>query len=213
MTAASSSPAESLRKKLLSQFHRPHGALGHLAGFILANRGSNRKRNAWTVELLDIQPTDRVLELGFGPGVSIGTASRLATEGYVVGVDHSETMLRMASRRNAKAIREGRVSLFESTLDRLPDFELPFDKVFGVNALQFAAEPLDVLRAIRERMRAGGLIAITQQSRKKNATNEDSIRAAEKVGELLEEAGFGDVRVETLPLEPVCAACVLATAG
>lgn len=122
-------------------------------------------------------------------------------------------MLRMASRRNAKAIREGRVSLFESTLDRLPEFELPFDKVFGVNALQFAAEPLDVLRAIRERMRAGGVIAITQQSRRKNATNEDSIRAAKQVGELLEAAGFGDVRVETLPLEPVCASCVLATAG
>lgn len=198
--------------KLLSQFHRPHGILGQLAGFILATRGSNRERNAWTVKLLEIQPHERVLELGFGPGVSIATASRLAHEGLVVGVDHSETMLRMASRRNAEAIRAGRVQLLEASLERLPDFAEPFDAVFGVNALQFADDTLHALREIRSRMRPGGRIAITQQSRKPKATDRDSIDAAERIGELLREAGFDSVRVETLRLEPVCAACVLARA-
>lgn len=202
-----------LRDQLVSQFHRPHGLLGKLAGLVLANRKSNLERNAWTVELLAIQPTDRVLELGFGPGVSIAAASRLAHEGLVVGVDHSETMLRMASRRNAAAIRAGRVQLIEASLEQLPSFEEPFDKVFGVNALQFADEPVAVLNALRDRMCAGGLIAITQQSRKANATDEDSIRAAERTGERLEQSGFAAVRIETLPLEPACAACALATAG
>jgi ubiquinone/menaquinone biosynthesis C-methylase UbiE len=187
--------------------------LGRLAGLILANRKSNRLRNAWTVELLDIQPTDRVLELGFGPGVSIAAASRLTFKGCVVGVDHSASMLRAATRRNALAVRSGRVILHEASLEALPEFELPFDKVFGVNALQFASEPLDVLHAIRERMRVGARIAITQQSRIPNATDRDSIRGVERVGELLEQVGFDSVRIETLPLRPVCAACVLAVAS
>jgi SAM-dependent methyltransferase len=208
-----------LRGKLVSQFHRPHGLVGKLAGFVLANRKSNLERNDWTVRLLDIQPADRVLELGFGPGVSIAAASRLAHEGIVVGIDHSETMLRMASRRNAAAIEAGRVRLIEASLDQLPAFEEPFDepfdnpfdKVFGVNALQFSDDPVAVLCALRERMCAGGLIAITQQSRKANATDRDSVRAAERTGELLEQSGFAAVRIETLPLEPVCAACALAS--
>lgn len=214
MNATKTSPAPiaptGFRRKLLSQFHRPEGWLGHLAGFILANRKSNRERNRWTVDLLDIQPADHVLELGYGPGVSIATASALATEGLVVGVDHSETMKRVASRRNSHAVRKGRVLLFEAPLDHLPVFEQSFDKVFAVNAIQFAEDPLAVLRAVHERMRRGGRIAITQQSRKPNATDRDSIQAAERTADLLEKAGFASTKVETLPLEPACAACVTA---
>lgn len=209
MSAASTS-TPGLRARLVSQFRRPHGLAGRVAGFVLAHRKSNVDRNAWTVELLGIQPSDRVLELGFGPGVSIAAASELAHEGHVVGIDHSGTMVSMAGRRNAEALEAGRVQLFEASLDKLPAFEEPFDKVFAVNALQFADEPAAVLRALHERIRAGGLIAITQQSRKANATDADSIRAAEKTGALLEQCGFVRVRIETLPLEPVCAACVLA---
>jgi SAM-dependent methyltransferase len=202
--------AGGLRGMLVGQFHRPHGLLGRLAGLILAKRKSNLERNAWTVQLLDIQPEDRVLELGFGPGVSIAEASRLAHRGLVVGVDHSETMLRMATQRNVAALEAGRVQLMEAPIDRLPDFEGRFDKVFAVNALQFVDDPVAALRAVHSRMNPGGLIAVTQQSRKANATDQDSIRAAESTGAQLEQAGFGSVRIETLPLEPVCAACVLA---
>lgn len=212
LNAKKTSFVAELRGKLVHQFRQPHGVLGVLAGFVLAHRRSNVERNAWTVELLAIEPTDRVLELGFGPGISIAAASRLAPEGLIVGVDHSDAMLRMASRRNAAAIDAGRVRLIEAPLDRLPAFDVPFDKVFGVNALQFADEPAAVVRALRECMVEGGLIAITQQSRKAGATDRDSIRAAELTGELLERAGFAGMRIETLALEPVCAACVLARA-
>jgi ubiquinone/menaquinone biosynthesis C-methylase UbiE len=210
-TTRNAESKDGIRGRLLKQFSRPEGWLGHLAGFILANRKSNRERNRWTVDLLDIQPDDRVLELGFGPGVSIATASALATKGVVVGIDHSETMLRVASRRNSNGIREGRVLLFEAPLERLPDFRESFDKVFAVNAVQFAEDPLAVLRSVHERMRRGGLIAITQQSRKPDATDRDSIQAADRTVHLLEEAGFDSTRIETLPLKPACAACVLAT--
>jgi SAM-dependent methyltransferase len=201
-----------LRRNLVSQFHRPAGILGQLVGLVLANRKSNVVRSSWTLELLDIQPDDRVLELGFGPGVAIAAASSLAPSGLVVGIDHSETMLRMASRRNAGAIRAGRVQLLEASLEQLPSFEDPFDKVFAVNALQFASDPLHTLRAVRGGMRRGGMIAIAQQSRAPSATDADSIRSAEQVGELLGKVGFGLTRIETLSLRPVCAACVLATA-
>ena len=32
---------------------------------------TNQKCAAWVIALLDIQPHDRVLEVGFGPGVGI----------------------------------------------------------------------------------------------------------------------------------------------
>jgi hypothetical protein len=56
---------------IVDQFHRPRGTAGRVAGWQMAHRPSNRRRNRWVVRLLDVQPTDRVLEIGFGPGLAI----------------------------------------------------------------------------------------------------------------------------------------------
>ena len=104
------------------QFSRPRGLLGRLAGLIMANRPSNLERNMRTLALVNIQPDDRVLEIGFGPGIAIERAAELAKRGKVIGVDHSALMLRQASRRNATAIAAGRVELRLGTAEKLPEF-------------------------------------------------------------------------------------------
>jgi len=211
-THTTTAPRPSLASRLRNQFHRPSGTLGHVAAWILANRKSNRERNLWSVGLLEIEPHDRVLEIGCGPGVALQAISESATQGFVVGVDHSATILAHARRRNTRAIAKGQVQLVEAPLESLPNFDAPFDKVLAVNVLMFAEDTDAVLRAIRGRMRVGGRIAVTQQSRKPGATDEDSVRAAQTLTATLERCGFTNARVETLPLEPVCAACVLAEA-
>ncbi len=103
-----------------AQFGRPTGLRGCAAGLLMAHRPSNRRRNAWAVSLLDVQRDDRVLELGFGPGLAIRELSRIAAEGYVCGIDHSELMLRWARRRNADGLRRGVVDLRLGSVDELP---------------------------------------------------------------------------------------------
>jgi hypothetical protein len=53
-------------KRVVGQFHRPHGLGGRAAGWVMAHRGSNRRRNVWAVGLLDVQlpPTAVVCVLG-----------------------------------------------------------------------------------------------------------------------------------------------------
>ncbi len=58
-------------RRVVGQFMRPHGPGGHVTGWVMAHRSSNRRRNRWVVSLLDVQPTDRVLEIGFGPGIAV----------------------------------------------------------------------------------------------------------------------------------------------
>jgi hypothetical protein len=53
-------------RRVVSQFHRPHGVGGYLADWVMAHRSSNREHNRWVVSLLSMQPTDRVLKIGFG---------------------------------------------------------------------------------------------------------------------------------------------------
>jgi hypothetical protein len=53
-----------------AQFGRPTGSWGCAAALLMAQRPSNRRRNSWAVSLLDVRRDDRVLEIGFGPGLA-----------------------------------------------------------------------------------------------------------------------------------------------
>jgi ubiquinone/menaquinone biosynthesis C-methylase UbiE len=180
----------------------------------MAHRSSNRQRNAWAVSLLDVQPTDRVLEVGFGPGIAIRELSRCAPEGCVYGVDHSEVMMRHAGRRNAEGVRDGRVDLRLGSVEDLPKFDAPFDKLLSVNSIGFWDDPVQRLAELRRLLRAGGRIAIAVQPRGPGATDETSTRRGREIAGALVKAEFSDVHVETLRLRPpvVCAVATNPTA-
>jgi ubiquinone/menaquinone biosynthesis C-methylase UbiE len=54
---------------------------------------TNRKCVAWVIDLPYVQPRDKVLEAGFGPGVGIQLLANSASAGYVAGVDPSKEMV------------------------------------------------------------------------------------------------------------------------
>jgi SAM-dependent methyltransferase len=199
-----------LGRRIVSQFMHPSGLPGRLVGWEMALRPSNRKRNAWAVSLMDVQPSDRVLEIGFGPGIAVREIARRATRGQVVGIDRSAVMRAQAARRNAAAIRAGRVSLSVASIDDPPAFDLPFDKILAVNNMGFWSEPALRLKELAGLLRGGGLIAIVSQPRCPGATAETTAAAASQIVEALGAAGLVAIRVETLDLRPPVA-CVIGT--
>lgn len=201
----------SIRQQLVRQFRQPEGVLGSLAGVIMSSRPSNVSRNQWTVDLLDLQPQDRVLEIGFGPGIGIQRAALLVSEGLVIGIDHSEVMLRQASKRNAAAIAQGRVELYLGTLENLPPYETPFTKVFSANVVQFWNDPVAEFRKLRSMLSVGGILASTYMPRNKNASNANGLAKAEEIAQQLRQAGFETAEIHELSMEPLCAYSVVAT--
>jgi ubiquinone/menaquinone biosynthesis C-methylase UbiE len=193
---------QKLAMAIRSQFRQPRGFTGWLAGWEMALRSSNRQRNVWAVSLLGVEPTDRVLEIGFGPGIAIRELSRRATQGLVCGVDHSAVMVRQATRRNAAAVRAGRVDLRLGSAEQLPSFTEPFDKVLAVNTMGMWHEPDAGLKALHRRMRPGGRIAIVSQPRCPGATAETTVAAGREISARLTAAGFTGIRSDTLALTP-----------
>jgi ubiquinone/menaquinone biosynthesis C-methylase UbiE len=197
---------------IVGQFGHPRGALGNLAGWVMAHRSSNRQRNRWVASLLDVQATDRVLEIGFGPGLAIAELSRrVGPAGHVYGLDRSDVMLRQATRHNAVAIQAGRVTLILGAVDQLPPaLDGPFDAILAVNNLGFWRAPAERLEELRRRLKPGGCIAIASQPRCPGATRSTSLEAAGEITDLLQAAGFTQTRTEVLDLDPPVV-CVLGT--
>ncbi len=203
----------SLRAAVVSQFREPRGALGHLAGWVMARRASNRQRIGWTVDLLGLDPGDRVLEFGCGPGVGLALCAPRLSSGCVVGLDHSQVMLDQAARRNRAAVGCGRARLQRGGLEALPGLGGGFDKVFSSNVIQFLPDKVAAFRAFHGAMIAGGIVATTYLPRRRGATRETARAMAEEVATAMTTAGFAAIRTAELPLEPVPAVCVLGAAA
>ena len=194
-------------RSLARQFGNPNGALGRVAGWVMGRRTSNVRRSHWAVELLDLQPGDRLVEVGCGPGVAIAAA---ATRGAtVVGVDRSPVMIGQARRRNRRAVRDGHVVLVVAPVENLPAFDVPFDSALAINTVGHWDDPLGGLGGLKRVLRAGGRIAVVAQPRHPGASAEDSRAAADETARLLGAVGFGAIRIETLDLVPP-AVCTLA---
>lgn len=194
---------------VIGQAHHPRGAEGRVAAWEMAHRPSNRQRSRWVVSLLGVQPADRVLEIGFGPGLAVAELVR-AGAGHVYGIDHSAVMLKQASRRNAAAIRAGRITLIMASVDQIPPaLDGPFDAILAVNSLAFWPDPADVLAELRRRLAPRGRIAIASQPRCPGATADTARSAAREIRDLLHRAGFTHPTTQTLPLSPP-AACIIA---
>ncbi|HEX3786474.1 MAG TPA: methyltransferase domain-containing protein [Pseudonocardiaceae bacterium] len=192
----------------LAQFHQPTGAVGHVVGWIMGRRSSNVRRSGWAVRLLDVQPTDSVIELGCGPGVAVAALAARAVRGSVVGVDHSQVMIGQARRRNRAAVRAGRVRLIHASVESLTIDDGLFNAALAVNTVGMWPDPTARLRELARLLRPGGRVALVSQPRCPGATAATSAAAAKELAGLLTEAGFEHLRTEMLDLDPP-ATCVL----
>jgi SAM-dependent methyltransferase len=202
---------QQVRRILRTQFGRPTGILGKVAGVVMARRPSNLDRIRWTLSLLDVKPSDRVLEVGTGPGVAIELLSKIATEGYVAGIDHSDEMVRQANKRNAEAVQTGRVFLCRASASAPPAFDALFDKILTINSIHFWNDPVECLRNLRRLLRPGGVMAVTLQARTRSATDKTTDILGKEIAAKLAEAGFSRCDLRTKKATPAAMVCLLAT--
>ncbi len=195
----------SLTTTFFSQFGNPSGLLGRLAGHVMAAKADSRTRGRWTVDLLELEPAEHVLELGYGPGVVTGWLCDEVPDGHVVGVDRSATMRDQAARRNRTHVASGRLDLRVGDAEHLPDDLGPFDAACGMNVWQFWLDPEATFTAIGERLRPGGRIAVTYLQPTAGAMPGDD--AEHQITAQLKEAGFVDVRTDHLTIGAKDAIC------
>jgi arsenite methyltransferase len=115
------------------QLSHPSGLSGKVIGRLMNRR--NARMNSFAVQRLDLQPVDRVLEIGFGGGVAL--PALISGAGYVAGVDHSPDVVKAANARFRKAVEEDRVEFRVGLVESLPFDSNFFTKVFTVNTVYF----------------------------------------------------------------------------
>ena len=193
---------EPLWSALGRQLRHPSGLTGDLVGRFMSL--ANRQPNDLAIDALCLAPTDRALELGFGPGDALRKLAARTPQGAVAGVDHSALMLARARRLNRNAISRGAMILRQGPFSPLPWPDSAFDKILMANVVYFFdAEGRNMAEA-RRVLRPGGLAAVyaTDRStmRRWPFSRPDTHRRfnADDLRLLLVQGGFSadDIRIE-----------------
>lgn len=163
-----------VKRQLEDMLNRQHSLPGGIVGWLIGEQmvRQHRPETVWTLDLLDIQPADTVLEVGFGAGQGIKLAAEKASEGRVMGIDLSEAMVRVAIRRNARAAKAGRVTLLQGNITALPFEDQQFDKIMTIHTVYFWPEPSRALSELCRVLKPGGRLVITLSTGKMNAGGE-----------------------------------------
>ena len=143
---------------LRSQFGKPSGLFGALFMGPILNLWNTRLVNA-AIDLLDPQPKDTVLDIGFGGGFSLVALAAKAPRAKIVGVDYSREMVETAARLVRDKKLDARVSVRWGDVAKLPFRAGMFHTVLTVNSLYYWPDLTASLREVARVMKPGGSLA------------------------------------------------------
>ncbi len=187
-----------LAAALSRQLSHPRGAGGRVVARLM-NRG-NRGLNDRAIERLDVRSGDRVLDLGFGGGLTF--APLWAYGASVVGIDRAGDMVAAARTRFAAEVAAGRLELHAGEVTRLPLADGAVDRVLTVNTVYFWRDLGAAFGEVHRVLAPGGRLVVAIRDVAVMQRLDPAVftlRRPDEVAAAVRAAGFAQADVETPP--------------
>jgi len=159
----------------------------------------NEEMRAEALELLDLSPDDRVLDVGCGTG--FGTEGLLEYTDDVHGLDQSIHQMEKAFEKFG---RTDQVNFCRGDAERLPVADDSFDAVWSSGSIEYWPNPVDALTEFRRVVRPGGSVLVVGPNYPSSSVFQrlaDAIMLfydEEEADRMFADAGFEDVRHVTM---------------
>ena len=177
---------KNITEEMQSQGKKPHGFIGTLVGRIM-NR--NHSKIYWQgLKKIKIKTNFVSLDIGCGGGELIRILTKMAPEGKICGIDHSEEMIKLTQKRNPAA----RVEIRQASVSNIPYEDKTFDLVTAFETIQFWPDLKHDLREINRVLKENGFLLIANRYPEEGSKwgNFLQIKNANQYQQLLAEAGF-----------------------
>lgn len=122
------------------------------------------ERFLWGTGMLNLNPSDNILEIGCGAGLfAEQIANRLIT-GKIIAIDKSAPMIKMATKRNRNLIESGKATFSVADFGKTTFHQSQFDKIIAFNVNFFWKKPEKELELIRKYLKPEGHLYVFYQA-------------------------------------------------
>ena len=176
----------------------------------------NARLNRFVYEIMRVQKTDQILEIGFGTGKLIYEMAKQIDQGLIEGVDFSSTMVSIARKINKKHIASGKVKIREANFDEISFQKNTFDKACSVNTIYFWTKPENTAKKIADILKPGGKFVaafedVAQLEQRQLDNDVFRLYSKDEVKNLLVDAGFSNgVRIKSKMFRSSVLNCAIA---
>lgn len=190
-------------KKFFQNTRKPEGFQGRI---MLKMMNSGHERVAkWGFTHIQVNPSDRVLDIGCGGGKNIKTWLSLVPKGGVIGIDYSQESVKKSKSFNQAAIDQGRCEILEANVLQMPFKENSFNFISAFETVYFWPEIEDVFHSIKKILKVGGKFMIVNEA----SDDRDNkwvdiiggmkIYTMEELKQMVENAGLTPIVCEQVP--------------
>ena len=174
------------------QSGNPRGIFGRIIAFIMSFE--TKEMNQIGLDLLEIQPNDKILEVGFGQGKTISKGCARIENGMFAGIEISKTMVSVAEKYNKRLIEKEKVELKLAGVDSIPYIDNYFDKVLTVHTIYFWKDPSKSINELHRVMKPGARLVIgfrfDSNAKQSFPSEVYTFFPEDEVSSMVKEAGF-----------------------
>lgn len=179
----------------VSQPAKPRGFWGRIIARLMPIAHRAIYKSVATV--LNLQPEDDYLEIGFGSGIFIKSyASHVRS---VAGLDYSEDMVKLATHINRKRVKAGTAEFRQGEASQLPWQDEGFSAAALIGAFEFFPKPLASIKELHRVLRPGGRLVIGLGLNADDGLNHKKeekmglrLYAGKEMRAMFQEAGFSE---------------------
>lgn len=146
----------------------------------------------WALRLLDIKPSERILEIGCGNGLAASLIGARLSRGKLLAIDRSASQIRSAEARNRAQVEAGRSEFRRASLAECDLGSLRFDRMLAVNVNLFWLNPAEELAKIRNHLAPEGRLVLVFRP---PSAGKAEVIAAKGAG-YLRDGGFRKIRAD-----------------
>lgn len=190
-----------IKKFIATQLSHPSGWFGKKIIAVLLNKGNSTLENMG-LKLMDIQPADSILEIGFGNGRLISLMGEKIQSGKIRGIEISKDMIDLAIEKNKALISSNKLIIQEASVEKIPAEDKTFDKIFTANTIYFWPNPITNIQEVLRTLKPGGKFycairpedeMLAQGAISTNRTIFKNLFSETSIKKFLLDAGFNEV--------------------
>ncbi len=184
--------------KKITQCMKPHGEEGIQT---IKNMNENHKDiSEFAFECINVKDEDKILDIGCGGGVNIEKFLKI-TRCNVDGLDYSEISVAESTKRNQKAVDDGRCEVIQADVSSMPIDDETYDLVSAFETIYFWPDIANTFKEVARIIKPNGQFMIAQGTDGNHPDDEKwlstvegmSVYTAPELEKYLIEAGFKNV--------------------